>query len=140
MFLPDDTKDYIANVMEESYAKSEEAYKHLLEEGIPPEIARDVLSNGLKTDIVITYNLRQWREFFRQRTAEVAHPEMREITLPLLERFKKLGLWYHVICDSAHGFHTYTCIEPTQDLQKVMELLSLTMLESYINLNHGPCI
>lgn len=88
--FPDDTKDYIANVMEESYAKSEESYKRLLEEGIPPEIARDVLPNGLKTDIVITYNLRQWREFFRQRTAEVAHPEMREITLPLLERFKEL--------------------------------------------------
>jgi predicted transcriptional regulator len=40
----------------------------------------------------------------------------------IVNRFKDIKLWYHVIVDSGHGFHTYTCIESTTDLQKVDEL------------------
>lgn len=40
----------------------------------------------------------------------------------IMERFKSLGLWYHVLIDSGHGFHCYTCIEPTTDIKKVMEV------------------
>lgn len=40
----------------------------------------------------------------------------------IMERFKSLGLWYHILIDSGHGFHTYTCVEPTQDLHKVQEV------------------
>lgn len=40
----------------------------------------------------------------------------------VLERFKSLGLWYHVLVDSGHGYHAYMCIEPTQDLQKIQEV------------------
>lgn len=40
----------------------------------------------------------------------------------IMERFKSLGLWYHCLADSGHGFHTYVCIEPTTDLQKVQEV------------------
>jgi thymidylate synthase (FAD) len=47
-----------------------------------------VLPNSLKTEIVITANLRQWREMFRQRTAKVAHPQMREVMIPLLAEVK----------------------------------------------------
>lgn len=52
--------------------------------------ARDVLPNSLKTEIIITYNIREWRHFFKLRTSPRAHPQMREITIPMLKEFKKI--------------------------------------------------
>lgn len=49
-----------------------------------------MLPNSLKTEVVMTANLREWRHFFRLRTAEAAHPQMREVTIPLLRRMKEL--------------------------------------------------
>lgn len=40
----------------------------------------------------------------------------------IIEKFKSIGLWYHVLVDSGHGYHVYTCIEPTQDIKKVLEV------------------
>lgn len=54
-----------------------------------PQEARTVLPNSLKTEIVVTYNLREWRHFFKLRTSKKAHPQMRELTIPLLAEFKK---------------------------------------------------
>lgn len=58
--------------------------------GRSPQEARSVLPNSLKTEIVITYNLREWRHFFKLRTSKRAHPQMREITVPMLAKFKEL--------------------------------------------------
>ena len=69
---------------------AETHYLDLLREGATPQEARSVLPNSLKTEIVITYNLRQWRHFFRLRAAPAAHPQMREITIPMLAKFKEL--------------------------------------------------
>jgi len=68
----------------------EKAYNALIEDGATPQEARSVLPNSLKTEIVITFNLREWRHFFKLRCAKAAHPQMREITIPLLAEFKKL--------------------------------------------------
>jgi len=68
----------------------ERAYLQLLEIGLNPSLARSVLPNSLKTEIIITTNLRAWHHIFRQRTAKAAHPQMREIMIPLLEEFKRL--------------------------------------------------
>ena len=67
---------------------SEISYFDMLDVGYTPQEARSVLPNSLKTEIVVTYNLREWRNFFKLRTASVAHPQMREITVPLLKEFK----------------------------------------------------
>jgi thymidylate synthase (FAD) len=67
---------------------AENAYMELLEEGATPQEARSVLPNSLKTEIVMTMNLRSWRHFFELRCHKAAHPQMREIALPLLEEFK----------------------------------------------------
>jgi thymidylate synthase (FAD) len=67
----------------------EEAYNALIEDGATPQEARSVLPNSLKTEIVITYNLREWRHFFKLRCSKRAHPQMREIILPLLREFKQ---------------------------------------------------
>lgn len=68
----------------------EKAYMMLIELGAKPEEARSILPNSLKTEIVVTMNLREWRHFFKLRTAKVAHPSMREVTIPLLEEMKVL--------------------------------------------------
>jgi len=75
---------------QEAMEACEKAYNTLIELGCSPQEARSVLPNSLKTEIVITYNLRQWRHFFRLRTAKMAHPQMQEIAIPLLKEFQRL--------------------------------------------------
>ena len=70
--------------------KSKNNYRKLIELGAKPEEARAILPNSLKTEIVVTMNLREWRHFLKLRTAINAHPQMREITIPILKRFKEL--------------------------------------------------
>lgn len=55
-----------------------------------PEEARSVLPNSLKTEIVVTANLREWRHIFRLRTSNQAHPQMRQLMRPLLARCRLL--------------------------------------------------
>lgn len=66
----------------------EEHYNHCLSIGRSPQQARYFLPNGLKTEIVMTANLREWRHFFKLRTSAAAHPQMREVAAPLLEKMK----------------------------------------------------
>lgn len=68
----------------------ESMYRDLREFGWKPEQARSVLPNSLKTEIVMTMNLREWRHFFKLRTAKAAHPQMREIAIPMLQAFKNI--------------------------------------------------
>lgn len=69
--------------------QAESAYFNLLEWGCTPQEARAVLPNSLKTEVVMTANLREWRHFFRLRCAAAAHPQMREIAAPLLMALQK---------------------------------------------------
>ena len=64
--------------------QDEWVYRQLLEGGWSPQQARGVLPNALKTEIVITGNLREWLHFFTLRTAKAAHPQMQEIANMLL--------------------------------------------------------
>lgn len=68
----------------------EENYTKLIEFGAKPEEARSILPNSLKTEIVVTMNLREWRHFFKLRTSKKAHPQMREIAIPLLQEMKNM--------------------------------------------------
>lgn len=63
-------------------SKAEDAYIDLLRSGATPQEARSVLPNSLKTEIVVTMNIRSWRHFFRMRYLGVAgtpHPQMVEV-------------------------------------------------------------
>jgi thymidylate synthase (FAD) len=71
-------------------AAIEEDYLKLISIGVKPEEARSILPNSLKTEIVVTMNLREWRHFFKLRTSINAHPQMREVSIPLLKRFREL--------------------------------------------------
>ena len=69
---------------------AEERYFNLLKMGATPQQARTVLPNSLKTEITVTANYREWRNFFKLRTAEASHPQMREVAIPLLKELKTL--------------------------------------------------
>ena len=68
----------------------EAQYKTLLNAGAPPQIARSVLPNSLKTEIVVTANLREWKEILRQRAGKAAHPQIREVMIPLLAEMQEI--------------------------------------------------
>ena len=86
--LKDDDKKYEKWV--EEMMNIERTYLNLLEDGASPQEARTVLPNSLKTEIVVTMNLREWRHFFKLRTAPAAHPQMRELVCPLLSEMKEI--------------------------------------------------
>ena len=80
----------IFNVWESAMINAEKSYMSLLWCGCSPQIARSVLPNSLKTEIVVTANLREWRHIFAMRTDKAAHPQMREIMCPLLKEIRRL--------------------------------------------------
>jgi len=86
-FFVDDPIRYMMWV--KAMNNAEKSYNDLVDAGSSPQEARSVLPNSLKTDVIVTYNLRQWKHFFRLRCPKGVHPQMREITIPLLEEFKK---------------------------------------------------
>lgn len=63
---------------------AETHYMHLLQLGASPQIARSVLPNSTKAEIVITANYREWRNIFKLRTDAAAHPQIRYIMTKLL--------------------------------------------------------
>lgn len=69
---------------------AENSYLTLLKLGATAQEARTVLPNSLKAEIVITYNLREWRHFFKLRCAKSAHPQMRQFAIPLLLHFRDI--------------------------------------------------
>lgn len=87
-FWPKDSKFYKA--WELTMSGLEDLYLGMIEEGATPQEARAVLPNSLKTEIVVTMNVREWRHFFFLRTARDAHPQMREIACPMLRKFREL--------------------------------------------------
>ena len=68
----------------------EHCYKLLLQNGWRPQEARSVFPNALSSKIMVTMNLRTWRHFFLMRTSKEAHPQMRQVTIPLLAEFQRL--------------------------------------------------
>lgn len=73
--------------------EAEQVYLALLALGSVAQEARSVLPNSLKTEIVISMNLREWRHFFELRACGKTgkpHPQMLEIAVPMLNEFKRL--------------------------------------------------
>jgi thymidylate synthase (FAD) len=69
--------------------EAERVYLNMLEVNYSPQQARSVLPNSLKTELIMTANLREWRWFFKLRCSN-AHPQMEEVTVPLLKELKRL--------------------------------------------------
>lgn len=63
--------------------KCEDDYKHMLSLGFKPQDARDVLTNSVKTELVITANIREWMHIVSLRCDKAAHPQMQKLILPV---------------------------------------------------------
>ena len=71
--------------------QAEKAYFKLIDNGVSPETARSVLPTSLKTTIVMTANVREWRHFLNLRaigTTGKPHPDMQALAINLLNQFK----------------------------------------------------
>ena len=89
-FLDENTEGF--KVWKGTMEMAEMIYKGLTRKGLTTEQARIVLPASLKTEVVMTANLREWRHFFKLRTVGTAgkpHPQMLEVTIPLLNEFKE---------------------------------------------------
>lgn len=97
-FWNDDPEKY--SIWEETMQQIENSYNKLIECGAKPEQARSILPNSLKTEIVVTMNFRSWRNFFCLRTSGRAHPQIREIAVPLLrELAEKMPVFFKDIAE-----------------------------------------
>lgn len=63
----------------------------------------------MKTRLVLGF------DFDREEGQDLSH-------IDIINRFKAIGLWYHILIDSGYGYHAYICIEPTQDIEKVVKV------------------
>lgn len=91
LYLSDCGEDY--NIWRKACVVAEKQYLDMLAYGFSPQEARAVLPNSLKTEVVMTANLREWRHFFSLRacgTTGKPHPQMLEVTVPLLKEIKSL--------------------------------------------------
>ena len=79
-----DANTPVYRIWERSCKNAETAYFDLLNEGCTPQEARTVLPNSVKTELVMTCNVREWRHFLKLRTSMAAHPQMREVAKQLL--------------------------------------------------------
>lgn len=87
------TSEQIEAVIQEWTEAMEDAQRHymkMLELGATPQIARSVLPTSVKTELTVTANYREWRNLFKLRIPKSAHPQMREIMIPLLNELKTL--------------------------------------------------
>ena len=90
VFWNKDTEDYQIWLM--AMEAAETYYNILLNDSYAatPQEARSVLPNSLKTEIVCTTNIREWRHILKLRTSKAAHPQMRALMIPLLKELQTL--------------------------------------------------
>lgn len=91
LYLSDCGEDY--NLWRKACVVAEKQYLDMLAYGFSPQEARAVLPNSLKTEVVMTANLREWRHFFSLRacgTTGKPHSQMLEVAVPLLKEVKSL--------------------------------------------------
>ena len=76
------------NVWRDSCSDSESAYIHLVDNGVNTNLAKRVLPSCLKTELVVTMNIREWREFLITNLSNNEYLQVRKIIYMILELFK----------------------------------------------------
>lgn len=84
-----DRSSDLFSVWRQAMEEAEQKYLRLIELGARPEEARTVLPNSLKTELIMSCNLREWRHIFDLRCSRAAHPQMRELLFPLLQELQE---------------------------------------------------
>jgi len=99
MFWKKDSSEY--RMWEQAMVCCESMYMNLLQSGAKAQEARSVLPNSLKTEIIITANIREWRHIFKLRCSQSAHPQMRQVMIPILLYFNsKLPSFFKDVVES----------------------------------------
>ena len=88
LYLEPGTEGY--EIWKKACQEAEDNYFTLLNLGCTAQEARAVLPNSLKTEIVMTANIREWRHFLKLRTSKAAHPQIKEVAEMLLEQLNFL--------------------------------------------------
>jgi thymidylate synthase (FAD) len=86
MFFKEGSEEY--RLWEEAMEETERIYLKLLETS-SPQAARTVLPNSCKTELITFANLLEWLHIFNLRTSKGAEPSMREVMIPLLQKFQE---------------------------------------------------
>lgn len=109
-------------VWEDTMLFIEKNYFQLISLGASPQEARSILPNSLKTEIVVTMNFRSLRNFLRLRCSASAHPQIKEVAIPLLRYLKsKLEpLFADIDYDSNFSEENYGVIIETDDYFEVV--------------------
>lgn len=82
---PNTTDENYFRVWENQMIQAEEKYLQLRQCETKPELARNILPTSLKTEIIMTANLREWRHILKLRTDKKAHPQMRQVAQMILK-------------------------------------------------------
>ena len=82
-------KEYYDISFQEWVEMNEQMYRGLKEAGWMNQDARQILPIGIKSQIVVTCNFREWRHIFELRCSKAAHWEIRRVTLNLLIEVQK---------------------------------------------------
>ena len=101
-FFERDSREYF--IWERNMECCEKAYFDLLDCGCTPQQARDVLPNSLKTEIVMTANIGEWRHFLKLRCSKAAHPQMIEVACKVLTEFHlNIPVLFDYIWEEVYG-------------------------------------
>ncbi|MCD7817488.1 MAG: FAD-dependent thymidylate synthase [Lachnospiraceae bacterium] len=84
---PADRRKY--DVWTKAMESAEKYYFEMLEAGASPQEARSILPNSLKTELVMTMDLREWRHFLKLRLGGGAHPQIKEVSKQILDVFQR---------------------------------------------------
>ena len=87
----ENNKEY--NIFLISLAEVNKNYLNLIDLGWKPQQARAVLPNSVKTELIMTGFTKDWKGFFQLRTPNSAHPQARELAIPLEKEFNESNLW-----------------------------------------------
>lgn len=83
--MPPDLTETQRKLWEKACIEAEQSYFAMLKEGCSAQIARSVLPTCLKTELVMTANLREWRHFIALRGTKAAHPQIRPVAWKIRE-------------------------------------------------------
>lgn len=87
----DDVDSYTKNEFDRGLQYAEGYYMFMIDKGMKPQEAREILPLCTKTELVMTAFISDWKHFFKLRCHSTAHPQAREIAIPLQEQFIKKG-------------------------------------------------
>jgi len=93
LFYDEYTNRY--NLWKNSIKVAEQTYLTLIDYGSSAQEARSVLPNSLKTEIIVTANIREWKHIFNLRCSNKAHPQIRQIMIPLRDEFIEMFPEYY---------------------------------------------